>query len=98
MVLVSFKNEKSTSQGAFFINSTNLIWDFFQHFQTHLASGDFPQGRDTGFVLAFDPGSMALAEHACAVGGSQNQLKAVWDFFKAVFDGNAGHDVLSGDR
>ncbi|MBG6071023.1 hypothetical protein IWX87_000767 [Polaromonas sp. CG_9.7] len=89
---------KAPRKVLYLINSTDLIWDFFQHFQTHLASGDFPQGRDTGFVFAFDPGSMALTEHASAVGGSQNQLEAVRDFFEAVFDGNAGHGVLSGDR
>ena len=41
---------------------------------------------------------MTLAEHARPVRGSQDQLKAVRDFFEAIFNGNAGHDVLSEDR
>ena len=80
------------------MNLAVLVGDFFQHFEANLACGDFPQGCDAGLVLAFDPGGMALAEHAGAVGGRQNQLEAVRDFFEAVFNSDAGHGVLSGDR
>jgi hypothetical protein len=98
MVLEGFENEKSTLLGAFFMDLTVLVGHFFQHFEADLACGDFPQGGHGGLVLAFDSGGVALAEHAGAVGGGQNQLEAVRDFFEAVFDGNAGHGVLSGDR
>jgi hypothetical protein len=37
---------------------------------------------------------VTLAQHAGAVSGSQNQLKAVGDLFQAVFNGDAGHDVF----
>ena len=67
---------------------------FFQHFQADFAVGDFAQGGHRWFVLAFDFGGMTLAQHTGAVSRSQNELKAVRDFFKAVFNGNAGHGDL----
>jgi hypothetical protein len=35
---------------------------------------------------------MPLAQHAGTVRGSEDELKAVGDFFQAVFDGDAGHE------
>jgi hypothetical protein len=37
---------------------------------------------------------VALAQHAGAVGGCQNKLKAVGDLFQAIFNSDAGHDVF----
>lgn len=75
----------------FFKESPGSARNFLQHFQTDFTLRDFAQRGDTGFVLAFDFGCMALAEHSGAVRGGQNQLKAVGDFFEAIFDGDAGH-------
>lgn len=74
--------------------SGNLL----EHFKAHFASCDFAQGCDGRLVACFDFGCVALAQHACAVGGRQNELKTVRDLLKAVFDGNASHlGVISGN-
>src|SRR5690606_33146239 len=46
---------------------------------------------DSGLVASFYFGRVALAQHACPVGGCQNELKTVRDLLKAVFDGDASH-------
>jgi hypothetical protein len=76
-----------------FLEDLKLLSDrnLAQHFDAHFASGDFAQCRHSGFVLGFDFGRMTLAEHARAVGGSQNQLETVGDLGQTVFNGNAGH-------
>ena len=74
------------------------IRDFFQHFQAHLAIGDFAQGGHARLVTAFDLGCVALAQHARTVSRGQDQLEAVRDFFEAIFDSDTGHGVLSDDR
>ena len=89
--------KKAPCPGAFSRNSRNSVGYFFEHFQANFAGGNFPQCGNGRLVFAFNFGGMALAEHTCAVGGSQNQLKAVRDFFEAIFNCNAGHDVLSDD-
>ena len=68
--------------------------DFFEHFEANFAICDFAQGRHCWFVLALDFCGMALAQHAGTISRSQNELKAVRDFFEAVFNGNAGHGDL----
>jgi hypothetical protein len=68
---------------------------FFQHFDADFALGNLAQGSDTGLVFALDLGRMALAEHAGAVAGRQHQVKAVWDFYEAVFNGDTGHEKVS---
>ena len=65
-----------------------------EHLDADLARSDFSQRGHAGFVLALNAGRVTLAQHACTVGGSQNQLKAVRDLFQAVFNGDAGHDVF----
>ena len=71
---------------------------FFQHFKSDFAFSNFTQRSDTWLVLALYARRVALAQHPGAVRSRQNQLKAVRDFFEAVFNSDAGHGVLSGDR
>jgi hypothetical protein len=66
---------------------------FFQHFNADFARSNFAQGSDAGLVLAFDLGRVSLAQHASAVRSRQHQLKAIGDFFEAVFDSDTGHGV-----
>jgi len=66
---------------------------FFEHFDAHFAFCYFPQSRDAGLVFALDLGGVALAEHACAISGRQNQLKTVGDLGQTVFNSDACHDV-----
>jgi hypothetical protein len=68
-----------------------LARNLLQHFQTDFTLRDFAQRGDTRLVLAFDLGCVPLAEHSGTVSGGQNQLKAVGDFFEAIFDSDAGH-------
>jgi hypothetical protein len=85
-------NEKSTGSRCFFSTEpAGSAGHFFQHFQANFARSDFTQRGYAGLVLAFDLGGMPLAEHSGTVRGGQNQLKAVRDFFEAIFDSNAGH-------
>src|SRR5438094_7046173 len=69
---------------------------FLQHLEADLAFGDLAQRGDAGLVLALDLGSMALAQHAGAVGRGQHQLEAVGDLLETVFDGDACHGLLAG--
>jgi hypothetical protein len=86
------RNEKSTDRAVLFIlGESGLAWYFFQHLNADLASSDFAQGGHAWFVFAFDLGSVALAEHACAVSGAQHQLKAIRDLLEAIFNSDAGH-------
>jgi len=73
---------------------SRLTWHPLEHFHTHLARRDFAQRGDAGPVVRLYLGRVALVQHARTVRGSQHQLKAVGDFFQAVFYGNAGHDVV----
>jgi hypothetical protein len=63
-----------------------------EHLEADLAFGDFAQGGHGGLVLALDLGGVALAQHARAVGGGQDELEAVRDVDETIFDGDAGHD------
>ncbi len=58
-----------------------------------IAGGDFAQGGDDLFVVVFhfNPGLRTFEQLFSALGGYKNQRKAVWDYFKAVLYGNAGH-------
>jgi hypothetical protein len=86
------RNKKSTDSAVLLVwGNPDLAWYFFQHFNADLASSDFAQSGHTRFVLAFNLGSVALAEHASAVSGAQHQLKAVRDLLEAIFNSDAGH-------
>ena len=74
-------------------SSANLL----EHLDTDLALSDFAQCGHGRLVLAVDLGRVALAQHARTVRGGKHQLETVRDLFEAVFDGDAGHGVLSGN-
>lgn len=65
--------------------------NLLEHFQSDLAIGDLAQGCHAWLVLRLDLRGVPLAQHARTVSGSQHELKAVGDFFEAVFDRDAGH-------
>jgi hypothetical protein len=77
-----------------FLQLRLLQRDFFQHFQSNLASSDFSQSRYGRFVLAFYLGCMPLAEHARPVSGGKYQLKAIGNLLQAVFYSNTSHESL----
>ena len=66
--------------------------DALEHFDAHFARCDFAKSGHAGFVFTFDARGMALAQHAGAVCGGQNKLKAVGDLFQAIFNSDAGHE------
>ena len=73
------------------INVSNL--HFFQHFRADFASSDFAQSGNAGLVFALDLGRVALAEHACTVGGRQNEFKAIRNLLEAIFNSDTGHET-----
>ena len=87
-------NEKAPQRGAFLAKKGASARNFFEHFQPDFAFGNFAERRHRWLVLAFDFRCVPLAQHAGAVSGGQNKLKAVRDFFEAVFNSNAGHEDL----
>ena len=93
------ENKKGTCSGAFFLARAQCptersVRDFSQHLKANFSLGDFTQSGHGGLVLALNFCGVTLAQHPCAVRRCQNQLKAVGDFFEAIFDGDAGHEFL----
>jgi hypothetical protein len=65
--------------------------NLLEHFQANFAIGDFAQGCNGRLIAAFNFGSMALAQHACAVSSRQHELEAIGDLLQAVFNSDACH-------
>jgi hypothetical protein len=75
--------------------ASQLKRDFGQHIPIGNASSNFTQGYYGSFVFGIDPWGVTLNQLACTVGGSQDELKSVWNGFEAIFYSNTSHALLT---